>query len=321
MILHSVAIQNQDFGGDGVFTYDIGVNPLSVILLAMRPLNSTGTLTNFARWLATVSSVNRITLRHRGQSIISMTGQDAAALAVMRHGYQPWMANSDDTTSERICAVLPIFLGRHAWDKTGCFPATRRGELVLELDVDDADTGYTDLQMTVETIELLDAKPSHYERKVQLGQTFAATGINDIDLPLGNLVRGMLLFGTTGFQGASPAPTLGRMTLVADGVGVGYTSTDFEVLHQLQGLRGIGVPIDDHVHVEVAGTTAVDTLGPTGRGKNWGEGYLNYSYMDLDPMHDDDHAIDTGKVSRFQLRCDAEAANAVRVIPVERIAL
>jgi hypothetical protein len=319
MILHGVAVQNQDFNADGVFTYDLGVNPLSVILLAMRPLNDTGTLTNFARWANAVQSLNRVTVRHRGQSIISMTGRDAAALSVFRHGYQPWMANTNNTNNERICAVLPIFLGRRPYDPMSCFPATRRGELVLEIDVDDADTGYDDLQMTVETIELLDAKPSHFERKVQLSQTFAATGINDVDLPLGNVVRGLLCFGTTGFTGAAPAPTLGRMQIVADGVGIGYTGTDFEVAHQLQGLMGHGIPSNqDHVHIEnTAGAYAQNaTTGlPFGFGRDW----LNYSYLNLDPWHDDAHSVDTGQVSRFQLRTDAEAANAVRIIPVERI--
>jgi hypothetical protein len=57
----------------------------------------------------------------------------------------------------------------------------------------------------------------------------------------------------------------------------------------------------------------------TGRGNNWGTGYILHAFMDLDPLGDDAHSIDTADLSRFQLRCDAETANAVRVIPIERI--
>ena len=314
MLLHSVAVQNQDPASDAVLSFDLGTHPLSVILINIRVLNDTGTSANFTSWLETLQSINRISVRHRGESIVSMNGLDAATLALFRHGAVPWMPNGSLTNNDRIVATLPIFMGRRAYDMESIFPASRRGELVLELDVDVADTGYDDLQFTVETIEILDARPKEYERKVQIAQTFSATGINDIDIQLGNLVRGLHLFQTTAFTGGSPAPTLGRVQLIADGIGVGYASTDIEILHGLPGLMGRQIPpYNGHIHVET------DTGGPTELPSEVGTLFANHAFMDLDPLGDDAHSIDATNISRLQLRCDAEASNAVRVIPIERI--
>jgi len=311
-LLHNVVIQNQDNNADGILTFDLGVNPLSMLWIAIRPLNDTGTLSNFVRWFEACQAINKVTVLFRGQSILSMKGEDAAAIAVMRHGFSPWAANADNTNNERLCMVLPIFLGRRAFDPQSAFPASRRGDLVLELDVDDADTGYDDLQFTVEATEILGASPNEFERKVQLPQTFSATGINDVDMPLGNIFRGAMLFGTSGFGGASPSPTWGRVQLVADGVGIGYSSSDFEVLHAMTGWKS-SVPVDDHIHAEN------DTGGPTDNAHNWGLSYTNYALLDLDPWMNDAFSIDTKQVSRLQIRGDAEAAEAVRVIPFEKM--
>jgi hypothetical protein len=310
-LIHSQAVQLQDPAADGIFTHELAVNPLSVVLIKLAPLNDTGTIGDFVSYLELCDAINRVSILHRGQSIFNMTGRDAAMMAALRNRAVPWMANHALTNNHRICGVLPIFLGRRAYDPKSCFPASRSGELVLELDLDVADTGYDDLQYSVDTIELMGASPTEYERKVSLSRTFGASGINDVDLPVGNLVRGILCFGTTSFTGATPAPTLGRIKTVVDNVEIGYSSIDFEVAHSLPGLRGMGVPAyDGHIH----GTDG--TILPSGVGSG---GWQNYCFLDFDPMHDDSLSLDTNGMSRFQVRSDAEAAEAVRMIPIERI--
>lgn len=316
MLLHSVAVQNQDPAADAVLTHDLAVNPLSAVLICLRPLNDTGTLANYANYLEVCGALNQVNILHRGRSIVSATGRDLAALNAYRYGCQPWMGNGDITNNERRCVVLPVFLGRRPYDPRSCFPASRAGELQISLDVDVADTGYDDLQYTIETVEILGATPVEYERKVQLSQTFAATGIRDVDLPVGNVVRGALLFGTTPFGGAAPAPSWGRVRFVGDGVEMGVASSDFEVQLSLAGMMGRSLTYDQHIHAEN------DTGGPTGQPHSVHlDGYNNYAFLDLDPNGDDQFSVDTSKLSRFQVRADAETADAVRVIPIERVAV
>src|SRR5574342_71998 len=163
MFLHSVAVQDQAIAADGIFTFDLAVNPLSMVLLALRPLNDTGTLTNFETYRGICAAANRVSILYRGESILSMRGEDVAALNYFRWGMVPYQGQHDNTDNERRCVVMPLLLGRWPYSKESCFPASRRGELVLELDLDIADTGYDGLRISAETVEILDAKPKEVE--------------------------------------------------------------------------------------------------------------------------------------------------------------
>lgn len=314
--LHSVSVQDQLIAADGIFTFDLAVNPLSVVNVCLRPLNDTGTLSNVQGYRGIAAAMNRVSILHRGESVLSMRGEDAAALGYFRHGIVPFRGQNDNVDNERLCVVVPLLLGKNAYDTESCFPASHRGELVLELDLDIADTGYDGLRLSVETVELLDAKPKEYEKKVQVTQTWVATGDQDFDLPPGNVCRGLLLFGTTPFGGASPLPSWGRIKVLLDNMEAGYAATDFEVAQMLHCLWGRQPPFDDHKHTldaTVAGITETTSTFDVG------ENYNNYAYLDFDPTRDDTFSLDTRDKSRFHIRSTAETADAVRVVPIEVI--
>lgn len=324
MFLHSVAVQDKAVSADGTEVFDLAVNPLSVILLNIRPLNDTGTLTNFQRALGLAGALDGIRVLHRGASVFNMRGRDALALNWLRHGMYPREANGDDTDNERRCLQLPIFLGRHAYDSDSCFPSTIRGELTMELDIDIADTGYDGFRYSVETIELLGAKPSHFERKISIARTFSATGLNDFPLPTGNVVRGLMLFGTTGFGGASPAPSWGRVKTMLDNQEVGYTSCDFESMIQLSQLQGRNASAiaEYHAHrVDASSASATEQTSASVQTNQANDGFSNYGYLDFDPSRDDEHSIDTSGSSNWLLRSDVETADACRVVQIERVNL
>lgn len=319
--LHSVNIQERLIAADGVQQFDLAVNPLSVLLLTIRPLNDTGTLANFESYLGICGALDRITVLLNGVSVMSMTGRDAAALAFFRHGIVPMQANHVITNNDRRAVVLPILFGSEVYSQKSCFPATKRGELILEVDFDIAATGYDGVRFSVETIELPGAKPKEYERKVQNAVTFTATGLNDVELPIGNLVRGILCFGTTGFGGAAPSPTLGRMATYVNNEQMGYTSHDFEVAHMMSSLQGGGPPMFDE---RVTGTTVDGNAGTSvpsdGTNSSIGSGgWGNYAFLNFDPTGDDEYSFDTRGSSRFHLEVNAETANLARFVTIERI--
>lgn len=319
--LQSINIHEQLIAADGVQSFDLAVNPLSVLLLTIRPLNDTGTLADFESYMGIAGSLNRVSILHNGVSVVSMTGRDAAALAYFRHGIMPLQANHDIANNDRRAVVLPILLGNEAFSAKSCFPQTKRGELQLEVDFDIAGAGYDGLRFSVESIELPGAKPKEYERKVQLSGTFGATGINDVELPIGNLVRSVLCFGTTAYTGATPAPTLGRIASYVNNQQVGFSATDFEVQHMMQTLLGgqppmmdarqTGVTVDGNAGTSVPTDGAVFNVG--------GDGFENYCLLNFDPFNDDLYSLDTKGASRAHLEFNVETADAFRVIPVEQI--
>jgi hypothetical protein len=313
--LHSIAVQNKDFGADGIYNFDLAVNPLSALLIALRPLNDTGTLANVLTYFKAVQALNSINVSHMGRSIFRMSGADAAAMAFFKNGIIPMCGNGDNVDNERRCFVLPILFGRWYGDPENAIPQSRRGELTLEIDVDDADTGYDDLQMTVEMLELPGANPKAFERKVSQSQTFAAVGDNDVDLSPGWPCRGILCWGTTAHGGASPAPSWGRMQVLLDNEQAGYAATDFEVSRAIANMFGRIPDWSDHKHtVNAAGAGVEETTSTF----DVDEGtWANYTYLDMDFTRDDAYTLNTKGKSRFSIRATAETADAVRAIPVE----
>lgn len=313
----SILAANQAVTVDGVQVFDLPVQALSAILLHVSPLNETSTIGNFSLMEGLLSSVDNINVTFRGSSVVNMNGVDLVALALLWHRFRIWQSNAVETDNDRRSLVLPICFGKKAFNVKECFPATKKGELQMSVTWDFADTGFDGLRISVETIELPGATPDYVQKVTTLARTFTATGQNEIDLPIGNVLRGALLFGTTGFAGATPAPTIGQVQLLKNNVQEYLSASDFEVLRGVLGLKGVHYPADfRHIHsVNAAGAGREDTLEPE-IGASLDD---NYVLVDLDPMDDDTFVMDTKGSGRVHLRIEAEAANAVRVLPIERV--
>jgi len=315
--IHSILRANAVVAADGDEVFDLPVNPLSVVLLHISPLNETATITTYRFLEAILSAVDNIRITHKGASVFDASGVDAAALALLWHRVSIWQSNAVETNNDRRSIVLPILFGRRAYDPQEAFPETKKGELQMSVTWDIADTGFDGLRRSVETIELPDASPEFVQKVTTLAQTFAATGQNEVDLPIGNVLRAILMFGTAGFTGAAPAPTLGELQVLVDNSQVGYSATDFEVLRSVMGLLGSPFPADGrHIHsVNAAGAGEEDTREPE-VGASLDD---NYCLLPFDVTGDDLYSLDTAGAGRVHVRVNAEAANAVRALPIERV--
>lgn len=326
MFLHRVIVQDQAIAADSVLTFDMSPNPLSVLLLCLRPLNDTGTLANFNFYRSIAAAMNRVSIIQDGVSIQSFRGEDLVAMNLFRRGVLPIQGNADNVDNERRCVVVPMYFGRWPYSSKSCLPGRPKGQTVLEVDFDIADTGYDGLRFSCESIEMPDAKPTEFERILQVTQTFAAASAQDVDLPItGDRLRGVLLFGTTGFGGASPAPSWGRVGLAIDGREAGYQSTDFEVamtIGQVWGRQGPAFPHGHTVNAAGAGIEETTATFDQGAGESGvaADGWNNYAWLELDPTGDDAHSLSTKDKSSVRLLALAETADAVRAYGVERVA-
>lgn len=315
--IQSILAANQAISADGDVVYDLPTNPLSALLLHISPLAETSTITAHRLLEGFLSAVDSIRIDHEGGAVFNASGVDAAVLALLWQRFTIWQSNAVETNNDRRSIILPICFGRKAFDPLECFPETRRGEFTLTVTWDIADSGFDGLRITIESIELPDAQPNSVQKVSTLSQTFAATGQNQIDLHTGNILRALLMFGTTGFAGASPAPSLGNIELLADNRQVYVSNSDFENLRGVLGLKGIPFPPDfRHIHsVNAAGAGREDTLEPE-IGASIDD---NYVLLDLDPTMDDLYSLDTNGLGRLHLDIDAETADAVRVLQVEKV--
>jgi len=317
--IHSILAPNQLISADGSVTYDLPVNPLSAILLHVSPLNETSTITTYRLLEGLLSAVDKIRVLRRGVALFDANGVDTAMVAMLWHRMQVWQSNAVELDNVRRSIVLPVLFGRHAYMRNECMPVSKKGELILDVTWDIADSGFDGLRISIETIELLGATPEFVQKVTTLVQTFAATGQNDVDLPIGAVVRAVLLFGTTAFSGASPAPTWGQVSVLRDNKQLGYTSTDWEVLRGTHGMRGALFPPDmRHTHSVNAAAVARDTSLEPEIGASLDD---NYALLSFDPLGDDEFVLNTAGAGRVNVRADAETADLVRVLPIERFSV
>lgn len=314
--IHSILEPAGLIAADGEEIIDLPVNPLSVVYIHISPLNETADLSHYGALNKLVASLENIRIDYRGASVVDISGTDLVALLSMSQIAGVRQSNQVNTNDERRSLVIPVPLGRKLYDPKECFPETKKGEMQLHLTWDIADVGYDALIRSVETVELPEANPVHFQRLTTLAVTFIAIGINDLDLPIGQLLRGVLCFGTTPFAGAVPAPSLGALRLLLDNIESHYAATDFEVSRAVS--AALGHQADwylQHVH-QVAAAPGDSTEQET-----FEEKHDNYTYLDLDPTRDDMYAVETKGRGRVHLRLNLETADLCRFIPVEKVAI
>lgn len=291
------------------------VNPLSFLLFTIRGLNNTGTITDYRFLASLLNFVSSLELRFKGQNILSGSMQDLAILNAILTGFRPVQLEPTDTDNNIRGVTFLLSLSRVPFWREEAFPAVRSGELTLHITSGAAQTGLDGVTIQVETCELLGANPSRFLKYTTLSKTFAATGDNDIDLPIGNPILGLLLFGATVPSAASFNATFGQVKVLIDNVEEDYTTTNWETLHGELGRKLMGVlDWSMHIHaVNAAGAGQEDTRQTSGLDQVLN----NHAYLDYDPLKDGSYALETAGKSRVIVRANADAANAARVLPVE----
>lgn len=317
--LRSVLIQDETLTASSQRTDDLPVNPLSMILVTAKYANDTGTLTDYSAVEGLLAFVSKIEVLFQGSAIISGSLADLARLNALLIGRGPRQLNMLKTNNAVRAITVPILLGRKPYWREECFPAVRRGELQLQTTTTSAQTGLDTPILQVETVELLDAQPTRYLKATTISKTPSATGEHDVDLPIGNKLIGALLFGTTIPASASFAASIGQAQLLVDNTEAYYSRTNWESLNGELSRRAI-CDANSNAHIHTSDVAAAYT-----QFQNTDEQQLNddffsqHAFLDLDPNMDGEYALDTQGKARVHLRITADAADAIRVVPLELV--
>lgn len=316
--LRSVLAQDESVTASTTVTYDLPVNPLSHILLTLRFANETSTITNYSVLAAALAQISNIEVLFKGSAIVSGSLTDLALLSSALHGKQLQQLNMTETDNDVRAVTVAIPFGRKLYSPLECFPAVRRGELQLRLTYAAAQTGIDTLTMQIETVELPEAAPTRFLKYTTISKTPSATGDHDVDLPIGNKVAMVQLFGTSVPTGASFNASFGVSKLLIDNIESYYAKANWETLHN-ELMQKIGNwRYYSHYHsVNAAGAGRENTLGQIEDASL----IDNYALLDFDPLGDDSYLLNTEGRSRVHLRVTADVADAIRIIPVEVIEL
>lgn len=298
---------------------DLPVNPLSAILVTVAcDVDAINVAPTVAELLGVIS---RFEVTYKGQNIVSASLPDLAALYWHLTGRFPTVGRlSAEADEAEIWITVPILFGPKPFMKDWCFPAVRRGELQMQITTPATFTAVNDPQLQVETLELLDGAPARFLKYTTISKTPSATGDHDVDLPLGNPIRGVQLFGTTVPVDGAITKSIDSGRLLVDNVEHGYANFNWETLRgasclyrdpSFQGMQAVA-------RLTGGAPAANDDTRPL----EWPTSfYRQYAYLEYAPYGMDEYRLMTEGKGRVHLRLNAGDTNAIRVIPVEEIAV
>ncbi len=319
-ILHTTLIRDLAVAaGAAQIQRDLPVNPISGLIVTLKAANNGASPLIAQFWDDWDDKYTSWRITYRGATIIQGGTADLWMAMALREGQVPSRAQVTQPDNDITSLTFPILFGRRLYDAVECFPATRRGDLVLTID-HAADAGELDTHiLQVETIELLDARPRRFCKTTTISQIMAIAGENVIELPVGNALLGALLRPLVFPTGASFASSFGEIALRLDNVELIEARRNWESAQGMLARR-----IDPtwsqlrHTHAfePVAGVLTLDVQQDEERAQA-------YAYLDWDPLNDGAYAVETRGAAHVQLAMVSDQADATasRVLPIELVEL
>lgn len=316
--IRSVLQNRLTLANSSVTDVNLPPNPLSHVTLSMRFQTSAANVV--PTWAQLLAALSAVEVFARGSTVFSMSMADLFAYTcAICKGVPAAFRINDDANNATGFLSLIIPFGRKLFDPTECFPATRSGELILRLTRQAADTAFTGIQFTTETIELPEAQPKRFLRGTTLNFSPTVVGDNDFQLYPSTIYAGLLLFSTTVPTGTVFTTTVDRTKLLLNNIEYDISQSNFETLWGEWCLRNAAIAsILGHTHREnTAGayTQNAETLTP-----NMDVHPLRqYCFHDFDPTGDDMYLVDARNYARVTLRVNAGDTQPARILPIELI--
>lgn len=303
----------------GSVRFDLPTNPLSALVVTIKALNNAPTIANHVAYSGLFDKFTNFNVRYRGATIIDGDSIDLALAYAILSKWLPMLSQLNRVDNDVRAVTFPLLFGRMPYDPKECFPATRRGDLIFEYTFAADAAPFDNFLLHVETIELLDAQPERFIKLTNTQRTLTLGDTNDIDLPIGNKILGLLLRGNTFPTGASRNASFSEVRLEVDNVELMFSRAHWETLH---GELGRVLPPSslelEHIHrVNAAGAGEEDT-SQAQADFNFRQ---RYAYMDLDPLGDLTYALDTTGAADVTLGVVSDVADgaASRVNIVEYV--
>lgn len=317
--VRSVALPNTDVVASASITpFDLPVNPLSLLLLRFQITNTDPTtVAIYSPIDDVVTQITGVRVLYKNEQIMSGSLRDLMIYNAVRNKLFPTVTTAVRTNDVVRSIVFPLALGRGAYNPMSCFPATKRGDLVFQMDAGADGAGYDDINMSLETVELVEAEPTEYV-KVTTSQMTSVIGQFDARLPIGNPLLGILLFDTGLNTPGTELTSWGSLRLLKDNIEQYYSTHENVVLAgEMASQMGSAFDLNmGHLH-DLDDGGAIESSGEAERPAS--SAAQGYSYLDFDPTRDLTYEMETRGAGDLLIRAVGLAASAVRYLPVERV--
>ena len=312
--IHSVLAHDETIAVGTVVSYDLPVNPLSHTLITIKyAQNLADDKVSFANVLAIIS---KIEVLYKGSAVFSMSGLDAYACGLLVNRFESWSMNEDGNDDDERAITILVPHTRTLYSPQECYPRTTRGELILQITYAAA---FTDIDTTfaqIETVEIPNAAPEQFIKMTTLARTPTATGQLDIELPIGNEISELVLWGETIPAATADTATLDKLEILVDNINHFYAESNIETIHNMAG-RMFAAPGYHGYHVHRLTAAAFAQWDDTSMVIPADHVISNHLHLPFDIFRDGRFALQTAGKSDVIVRIDAGDTGDIRVIPVE----
>lgn len=297
-------------------SWALPVNPLSHILITLKVARLDMAATDVPPFMSLPTMLERIEVLYKGSAVYSLSGVDCMASGIYVNGFESWGQNAEDVEDAEWAVTMLVPMTRVLYSPNECFPATTRGELILQLTFAAAGAEWDDLRVQIETVELPDASPSQFIKQTTLSATPTANVPLDIPLPIGNPISELIVWQHQIQSGVSDVAALDKMEILVDNVNHFYPESFIEVLQNMPGrMRCPPGYWGYHTHkLIVPGVSAGQQVSAP---KPEDHILACYLHLPFDIFKNGDYALQTAGASAVNLRLDVVAFGALRIIPVE----
>jgi hypothetical protein len=315
--IRSEVIRDRTLTASETFSVDLGVNGISFLVVHLTGLQTAaGVGVQLDDLLAAITN---ITITNRGEAIWAGSARDLARAGAMACGQCPWITAAADAANAEVGCAFAIPFGRKLYGLTEFFPPVNRGDLQAQFTVAAAFGDIATPELNVQQVELPGVTSKGFLKCTTKAITPAATGQNDVPLPIGNILRNVLVFQTTANRNLNVPGTLDGATILLNNTERDHTG-GFDVLDAWWGQTKYAVHPSLQESARVENTAGAYAQNASTRGEQMATaGFMhNYLLFDLDPTDDDGLSIDTKGLADFVLRMNVfTAAQAIRVLPLE----
>lgn len=318
MFTHSVVVPNVTITAGTSPSYDLPVSPLSHCLLTIKfAQNQANTQLSFANIAA---MLDKVEVLYKGSGVTSMNGIDLMACGLFVCNFESWGINALGVDNELRSFTFLVPFGRQLYSPVECYPSQSRGELVLQTTWAASFTQIDGASLQIEAIELPEAHPERFLKMTTSAFTPSGTAEFDMELPIGNKISDIVLWGTTIPSGATATRTIAKVQIRKNNSEFMYSQANFESLHNMAGrMRPAPGYWAAHTHdlIEAAYAQYDDTSPPD----PCNHILANHLHIPFDVRRDGVHILETEGAKDLNIRMKPDVAAAVRIIPCEIVAV
>jgi len=299
-------------------SYDLPINPVTMVLLSIAWTETITAPGNYTMIDNALNLVSKIDITYKGRTLYSASGQDAAMLSRLLSGVEPTCNLALAANGIRRAVTIPIALTPYLYGPDWASPASKRGELQLQITCATPPTEIGNPIYSIETIEIEDAQPKYCMQCTPHAVLPTATGMIDIDLPIGQDLCGVMLRAAKVPDIVNNNCSITSVALLIDNKEEYISYASWNTLRtnaQMRAPELLGSTMHQH---RLTGTAVGDMTTQSELPISYTQ---HYGYIDLMPAGIEDYILPTAGHSRVHLAIDCGDTSQIIAYPILRCAL